>query len=132
MTSKDRKIQLFLQTFYLLVGIYSIISVITLMKSDFIPPDIFDFYNQNIPAFHLAAGFVAGIASIVSFITLWLKVRWAYRFSIFTSGLLFVYNLEALGRAIYRNPYEAIPMIIILIVVLQSLPYLIRGSDRYI
>lgn len=132
MTNKDRRIQLFLQIFYLLAGVYTIISNFGALYSNRFPDDVFDYYQGDIPAFSLAAGFLTGAATIISGLTLWARVAWAYGFSLFTSGLLFCYNLEEMGNAIYRNPYEVIPMVIILIVVLQSFPFLLKRTDRFL
>lgn len=132
MTNRDRRIQLFLQIFYLLVGIYTIILNTGAIYSDRFPDDIFDFHSNDIPAFSLAAGFIAGLASLISSLSLWTRITWAYGFALFTSGLLFCYNLLEMGSAIYRNPYETVPMVIILIIVLQSFPFLIKNSNRYL
>ncbi|MEX0720124.1 MAG: hypothetical protein WD059_05615 [Balneolaceae bacterium] len=132
MTNKDRRIQLFLQIFYLLVGIYTIINTFGALYSSRYPDDIFDFYNSDIPVFSLAAGFITGFAALLSSFTLWTKVNWAFGFAIFTSGLLLCYNLLEMGNAIFRNPYEAVPMVIILVIVLQSFPFLLKQTDRHL
>lgn len=132
MTNKDRRIQLFLQIFYLLVGIYTIINNFGAMYSDRFPEDIFDFYNGNIPVFSIAAGFLTGLAALLSSFTLWTRVSWAFGFCLFTSGLLLCYNLLEMGNAIFRNPYEAVPMVVILVIVLQSFPFLLKQTDRYL
>lgn len=131
MTNKDRRIQLFLQFFYLLVGIYIILSCFGAIYSNRYPNDIFDFHSNDIPAFTLAAGFLTGLAALISSLSLWTRIAWAYGFSLFTSGLLFCYNLLEMGSAIYRNPYETVPMVIILIIVLQSFPFLLKRTNRY-
>lgn len=131
MTNKDRRIQLILQFFYLLVGIYTIINNFGALSTRY-PDNIFDFHNGTIPVFSFATGLIIGVASLISSFTLWTRVKWAYGFSIFTSGLLLSYNLLEMGGAIARNPYETIPMIIILVVVLQSFPFLLKQTDRYL
>lgn len=132
MTNKDRRIQLFLQIFYLLVGIYIILINFGAIYSNRFPNDIFDFHSNDIPAFSLAAGFITGISSLISSLSLWTRIVWAYGFSLFTSGLLFCYNIMEMGSAIYRNPYETVPMVIILIIVLQSFPFLLKRIDRFV
>ncbi|MEX2362636.1 MAG: hypothetical protein WD597_03390, partial [Balneolaceae bacterium] len=129
---KDRRIQLFLQIFYLLVGIYTIINSFGAMYSNRYPGDIFEVHNNNIPAFSLATGFITGFTALISSFTLWTRVNWAFGFATFTSGLLFSYNLTEIGGAIYRNPYESVPMVIILVVVLQSFPFLLKQTDRHL
>ncbi|MTI87388.1 MAG: hypothetical protein FH748_05405 [Balneolaceae bacterium] len=131
MTNKDRKIQLFLQIFFLLAAIYLISDTLTALYSSRFPNDVFEFHNQSIPAFILASGFIAGGLSLISCITLWLRVNWAYAFTLFSSGFIFCYQLTGMGQAIFRNPYETIPMVIILIVLLQSFPFQIRQSTRH-
>lgn len=132
MTNKDRRIQFSLQLFYLIVGIYTILLNFGTIYSDRFPTDIFDYHSNDIPAFSLAAGFLSGLAALISSLSLWTRRAWAYGFALFSSGLLFCYNLQEMGSAIYRNPYETIPMVIILIVVLQSFPFLLKKTDRFI
>jgi hypothetical protein len=132
MTSKDRKIQLFLQIFLLLTGIYVIGLNVWKLSSGFWEDGLFEFYNQEIPVFKVAAGAVTGLISLFTSWVLWMRVSWAYSFAMLTAGLLFAYNLLALGEVIYTNPYHAIPMVLILIVMLQSIPFLMRRTSRYV
>lgn len=92
--------------------------------------DLFNFDNQDIPIFTYITQLVIGLISVFSGLVMWMRVHWAFSFSIFTSGLLIAYNLNNLGRAMYENPTEAIIMSVILIVVLQSLPFSIRQNQR--
>jgi len=92
--------------------------------------DLFNFDNQDIPIFTYITQLVIGLISVFSGLVMWMRVHWAHSFSIFTSGLLIAYNLNNLGRAMYENPTEAIIMSVILIVVLQSLPFSIRQNQR--
>lgn len=131
MTSKDRKIQLFLQIFLLFTGIYVIGLNVWKLSSGYWENGIFEFYNQEVPVFKVAAGIITGFMSLITAWVLWLRVSWAYGFAMLAAGLLFGYNLLALGEVIYSNPYHAIPMVLILIVMLQSVPFLIRRTSRY-
>lgn len=92
--------------------------------------DLFDFDNKNIPVFSYISELLIGVVSILSAILMWVRVHWAFGFTLFTSGLLMAFNLTNLGRAIYDNPTKGIIMVVILIVVLQSLPFLIRKNQR--
>ena len=92
--------------------------------------ELFDFENKDIPIFMYISQLLIGLLSLFSGLVMWMRVHWAFSFSLFTSGLLMAYNLNNMGRAIYENPTEAIIMAIILIVVLQSLPFSIRQNQR--
>lgn len=129
MNRKDRNIHLFLFLFLIATGLYmSISGGWDLISTD--QQKLFDFENQDIPIFTYISQLLIGLISIFSGLVMWMRVHWAFSFSIFTSGLLIAYNLNNLGRAMYDNPTEAIIMAIILIVVLQSLPFSIRNNQR--
>ena len=129
MNRKDRNIHLFLFLFFIAVGLYMAISA----GWDLISTDqevLFNFENKDIPIFTYIAQLLIGLISLFSGFVMWMRVHWAFSFSLFTSGLLMAFNLNNLGRAIYDNPTEAIVMAIILIIVLQSLPFSIRQNQR--
>lgn len=130
MNVKDRRIHLFLQIFFLFVGLYQFIRLIHIFQSGQLSGNLFEFSFNDLPALTLAAGIIAGLTSIVSSISLWTRAAWAYGFSLFTSGLLFSYHLFMLGPAIHENSYEIIPFILVLIIILQSFPFLLRRSYR--
>lgn len=91
---------------------------------------LFNFENKDIPIFTYISQLLIGLVSLFSGLVMWMRVHWAFSFSLFASGLLMAFNLNNLGRAIYDNPTEAIVMAIILIIVLQSLPFSIRQNQR--
>ncbi|MEP1152637.1 MAG: hypothetical protein ABJH08_12995 [Balneola sp.] len=129
MNRKDRNIHLFLFLFFIAVGLYMSISA----TWDLISTDqevLFNFENKDIPIFTYISQLLIGLVSLFSGLVMWMRVHWAFSFSLFTSGLLMAFNLNNLGRAIYDNPTEAIVMAIILIIVLQSLPFSIRQNQR--
>ncbi|MFY0684736.1 MAG: hypothetical protein JXR20_09295 [Balneola sp.] len=129
MNRKDRNIHLFLFLFFIAVGLYMSISA----TWDLISTDqevLFNFENKDIPIFTYISQLLIGLVSLFSGLVMWMRVHWAFSFSLFTSGLLMAFNLNNLGRAIYDNPTEAIFMAIILIIVLQSLPFSIRQNQR--
>lgn len=132
MKRKDRQIQLFLQIFLVLTGIYLISINLWNLNTGTWGEGIFEFYNGELPVFKLAAGIISGILSLIAAWALWLRAHWAYGFTLIVSGLLFSYNLIGLGEAIYINPYHAIPMVFILIVILQSAPFLMRRTTRHL
>ena len=132
MNNKDRKIQLFLQIFLLLTGVYIVGLNIWRIGSGMWEDGIFEFYNQEVPVFKISAGFFTGVVAFISSWVLWIRVSWAYGFSMFGAGLLFCYSLNGIGEVIYSDPYHAIPMAIILIVILQSIPFLIRRTHRHL
>jgi hypothetical protein len=129
MNRKDRNIHFFLFLFFIVVGLYMSISAgWDLISAD--QEELFDFENKDIPIFMYISQLLIGLLSLFSGLVMWMRVHWAFSFSLFTSGLLMAYNLNNMGRAIYENPTEAIIMAIILIVVLQSLPFSIRQNQR--
>ena len=129
MNRKDRNIHLFLFLFLIAVGLYmSLNASWELFSTD--QEELFNFENKDIPIFAYISQLLIGLISIFSGLVMWMRVNWAFSFSLFTSGLLMAYNLNNLGRAMYENPTEAIIMSIILIVVLQSLPFSIRQNQR--
>ncbi len=129
MNRKDRNIHLFLFLFLIAVGLYMTLSASWGLLTS-AQQNLFNVVNQDIPAFALIAQLLTGIVSLFSGFILWLRTSWAYSFTLFTSGLLMAFNLTNLGKAIHENPTEAIIMSVILIVVLQSLPFLIRQNQR--
>jgi hypothetical protein len=129
MNRKDRNIHLFLLLFLIATGLYmSISGGWNLLSTG--QEELFNFENKDIPIFNFITQLLIGFISIFSGFVLWMRVHWAFSFSLFTSGLLIAYNLNNLGRAMYENPTEAIIMAVILIVVLQSLPFSIRQNQR--
>lgn len=131
MTNKDRKIQLFLQIFLLLSGVYIIGLNMWKLSSGFWEEGLFEFYNGELPVFKVAAGIITGFVSVITSWVLWMRVSWSYGFGMLAAGMMFGYNLLALGEVIFWNPYHAIPMVLIVIVMLQSIPFLIRRISRY-
>ena len=132
MKKKDRQIQLFLQIFLVFTGVYLVGFNIWKLNSGIWEEGIFEFYNQEVPVFKLAAGLITGVLSLIASWALWIRTSWAHSFTLLIGGLLFSYNLISLGEAIYGTPYHAIPMVIILIVMLQSFPFLMRRTNRHI
>jgi len=129
MNRKDRNIHLFLFLFFIAVGLYMSVSASwDLISTD--QNELFNFENKDIPIFMYISQLLIGLLSLFSGLVMWMRVHWAFSFSLFTSGLLMAFNLNNLGRAIYENPTEAIIMAIILIIVLQSLPFSIRQNQR--
>lgn len=131
MKKKDRRITLFLQFFFLLAGIYIIALQGVAMYNEFLSNSIFEVYNARVPAFSIFARFFAGLASLIACWTLWARISWSAGWCMFTLGLLLYHNIYALGATIHSRPAEAIPMIIIILVVMQSFPFLMKQTRRY-
>ena len=131
MTRRERQIQVFLQLFLLFTGMYLIGWNIWKLNSGIWNDGIFEFYNHEVPIFKVSAGLLAGTISLIASWSLWIRVAWAHGFTILLTGFLFSYNLISLGETLSDAPYHAIPLVIILIVLLQSLPFLLRNSSRY-
>lgn len=130
MNKRDRQIQLFLQIFLIGTGIYLISLNIWKLNSGTWEEGIFEFYNKEVPVFKLGAGLITGILSLIASWALWIRASWAYGFTLLGAGFIFSYNLISLGETIYETPYHAIPMVIIVIVMLQSFPFLMRRTSR--
>lgn len=130
MNIKDRRIHLFLQIFFLLVGLYQLVRLIGSLQSGQFSGNLFEFQAGNLPALSIAASLVVGFTSLISSFSMWTRAAWTYGFTLFTSGILLSYHLINLGPAILDNSYEIIPIVIVLIVVLQSFPFLLRRSYR--
>ncbi|HET8865047.1 MAG TPA: hypothetical protein VFM80_05055 [Gracilimonas sp.] len=130
MTVKDRRVHLFLQLFFLAIGLYLFVKLAFSIQSGQFSGNLFEFQQSDLPALSIAVSIIAGFASIVSSFSLWTRATWAYGFTLFTSGFLFSYHLLGLGPAIQQNSYEIIPIVIVLIVILQSFPFLLRRSYR--
>lgn len=130
MNKRDRQIQIFLQLFYLIAGFYLAGLNIWKLNAELWPEGIFESYNGSIPIFTLAAGFIGGVLSLITSLFLWTRVSWAHGLSLFTSGLIMSYALTELGGILNRNPYHSIPLVLLVIVVLQSMPFLIRKASR--
>lgn len=130
MNVKDRRILLFLQFFYLIIGLYELVQTGSRLLGDNGIQDLFEFQQQTLPFISVTTALVAGSVSLISFFSIWLRASWMYGFSLFTSGILLAYYLQELNEAIYQNSYEIIPIVLVVIVVLQSFPFLLRRSYR--
>lgn len=129
MTNKDRSINTFLSIVFIIVGLYmSVGSVQTLFSSE--TDTLFRFSGQDIPAFYYLVKLGGGVISLMTGLVMWLRVSWSPGLALFTSGLLISHQLGNMGRLIYTNPVEAVAAAIILIILLQSFPYLIRRTYR--
>lgn len=132
MNKRDRQVQLFLQIFLLFTGIYLISFNFWKLNSGEWPAGIFEFYNQEVPVFKLSAGLITGCLSLIASWALWIRTNWSYSFALLGGGFLFSYNLISLGETISSAPFHAIPMVIIVIVMLQSFPFLMRKTSRHL
>ena len=130
MTLKDRRIHLFLQLFYLLVGIYQFIQLFGSLQSGQFSGNIFEFQYNELPILNIATSIIVAVTALISSFSLWTRASWTYGFTLFSSGILFIYHLMNLSSAILQNSYEIIPIVIVLVVVLQSFPFLLRRSYR--
>ena len=131
MNRKDRRIRLFLEFFFLITGIYIIAYKAWGFTTGEIPQNFFDFQNGTVPVFNLLAQLFAGLSSFVAAWALWSRVTWGPGWCMFTLGLLLYGNIDSMGPAIYNQPAQAIPMVIIVLIVMQSFPFLIKSTQRY-
>ncbi len=121
----------FLKLFFLLAGVYLLGFKSWNLYTGEVLSSLFELQNETVPVFDLLPRFFAGIAALVSSWALWARVSWGPGWAMFTLGLLLYGNIISLGPAIYQHPARAIPMIVIVLVVLQSFPFLIRRTHRF-
>lgn len=131
MKKKDRRIRLFLEIFFLSAAIYIIGIKVWGLYSGVIPGQLFDFYEGTIPVFDLVAHLFTGVASLVASWALWARTPWSAGWGIFTMGMLLYGNITSMGVAIFEHPARAIPMVIIVLVVMQSFPFMMKNTQRY-
>lgn len=130
MTSKDRKVQIFLFLFYLLTGLYLSFKSVVMTISGLEGQTLFKYGEFGLPVLNITIAAVGAICSFISSMGLFIRVRWIYGFTLFNSGLLLCYALENVGTTLQINPYESIPLILMIVIVLQSFPFLMKKSFR--
>ena len=130
MTSKDRKVQIFLFCFYLLTGAYLGFRAGINIADGIGSGTLFHYSGLELPILNVTIGLIGSICSIITGFGLFMRVRWIYGFALFTSGLLFCYSIENIGSILESAPYEIIPLVLIILVILQSFPFLIKKSYR--
>ncbi|MFN1835616.1 hypothetical protein AB2B38_010170 [Balneola sp. MJW-20] len=130
MTSKDRKVQIFLFCFYLLTGLYLGYKSAMMILSGIESQSLFQYGEFGLPILGITISVIAAICSFISSFGLFIRVRWVYGFTLFTSGLMFCYAIENVGESLQRNPYESIPLILMIVIILQSFPFLMKKSFR--
>jgi uncharacterized membrane protein len=130
MTLKHRRIHLLLQLFFLLTGLYEGLHAAELIMQPDLVNNLFIAQNTRLPIITLVIHIMAMLLSIFSGIALWSRAIWAYGVSLFASGLLFTVNLFSLSAAIQENSFHIIPVVLILLVLMQSFPFLLRRSYR--
>ncbi len=130
MTLKHRRIHLFLQIFFLLTGLYEGYHILDLFVQPDLSQTLFIPQDGQLPVITLFVHILAMVLSLFSGVSLWSRAIWAYGFSLFTSGLLFVINLFNLSAAIQDNSFHIIPIVLILLILMQSFPFLLRRSYR--
>lgn len=131
MKRKDRRIRFFLGLFFLASGIYIFAFKAWGLYTGIAPGNFFDFQGETIPVFNLLAQLFTGLACLIASWALWARADWGAGWGLFTSGLLLYGNIISLGPAIYQHPARAIPMVVIVLVVMQSFSYLIKNTKRY-
>jgi hypothetical protein len=130
MNKQDQRVQFFLQLFLLATGCNIAGFNIWKITTDFWISGLFEFHLQELPVFWLVAGLIVGFTGIFAALFLWMRTTWAYSFSLLVTGLLFTYTLFELGTVVFSMPYHAIPLSIILFVVMQTIPFLMRRTQR--
>ncbi len=131
MNKKDRRIRLFLEFFFLLAAAYTLVFKAWGLYLTVMAGELFDFQGGTIPVFDLLTQIFSGLAALIASWALWLRASWAAGWGLFTMGLLLYGNVESMGPAIYSHPAKAIPMVVIVLVVMQSFPFLIRNTHRH-
>lgn len=114
----------------LLAGGYFLGFNIWKLISGFWENGLFEFQLQEMPIFVVSAGLITGILSFVTSIMLWMRTNLAYGFTLFTGGLMLGYSLMELADVVYESPMHAIPLVLVLFVVMQTFPFLLRRTQR--
>ncbi len=130
MNKQDQRIHFFLQLFLLATGCYVVSFNIWKITSNFWVSGIFEYHLEKLPVFSLVAGLMVGCTGIFAAFFLWMRVNWAYSFSLLVTGFLFTYTLFELGTVVFSMPYHAIPLSIIMFIVMQTIPFLMKRTQR--
>jgi hypothetical protein len=130
MNLKDRRVHLFLQIFFLLLGLYQLIKLTGLLQSGSLSATLFEYQEGYLPFITISATMLSALTALITSFALWTRTAWAYGFALFSSGILFMYHFLGLAKAIGDNSFEIIPAVLVLIILLQSFPYLLRRSYR--
>lgn len=130
MTAKDRKVQLLLSCFYLLAAAYLGFRSVSTLYASVEQSELFINGPQGLPVLSVTISLIGCISSLISSFGLFMRVRWVNSLALFTSGILLCYSVGNLSSILKENPYESIPLVLMVIVVLQSFSYLMRSSYR--
>lgn len=131
MKRKDRRARLFLELFFLATGLYVLLIKGWAVFVTAYPATMFEMQQGTIPVFPLAAHLFTGLACFISSWSLWNRASWGAGWCMFTFGLLLYSNLLAIGSNITNAPAQTIPMIVIVLIVMQSFPFLVKETGRY-
>lgn len=131
MKRKDRRVRLFLEFFFLAAGLYVILVKGWGTFLNYYPGNLFVMQQGSIPVFPLISHLFTGLSCLVSAAVLWSRASWGAGWCLFTFGLLLYGNLQSIGSHITEAPAQTIPMIVIVLVVMQSFPYLIKETGRF-
>lgn len=131
MKRKDRRVRLFLELFFIMAGFYVLLGQGLEIFNSAYPGNLFEAYQGTIPVFNVAVYLFAGLSCFISAWALWSRISWAAGWSMFTFGMLLYGNIQSIGTTIIQAPAQTIPMILIILVVMQSFPFLIRETRRY-
>lgn len=131
MKKKERRVRVLLELFFLAAGLYVLIVKAWGFFEGIDSRSLFVIQRGSIPVFNLAAYSFTGLACIIAGWALWIRASWAAGWCMFTFGMLLYGNLYSIGTVITEDPAQTIPMIVIVLIVMQSFPYLIRETRRY-
>lgn len=131
MKRKERRVRLLLELFFIAAGLYVILIKAWGFFEGFDPNALFESRQGSIPVFNLAAHLFTGLACFIASWALWSRASWGAGWCMFTFGMLLYGNLHSIGLVISETPAQTIPMILIVLVVMQSFPFLIRETGRY-
>ena len=131
MKKKERRIRFLLKIFFVLTGLYIFAFKAWTFYLNVPPDSYFSFRDGSLPIFELVLYVFTGLACWISAWSLQRNASWENGWCMFTFGLLLYGSLNSMGPAIYQNPVRVIPMVIIILVVLQSFPFLITNNRKY-
>jgi len=98
MNLKDRRVHLFLQIFFLLLGLYQLIKLTGLLQSGSLSATLFEYQEGYLPFITISATMLSALTALITSFALWTRTAWAYGFALFSSGILFMYHFLGLEK----------------------------------
>ena len=85
--------------------------------------------ETSLPIFHLAAEFLMAVITLVGVFGIWRRKPWGNGLTLFGMGMFTYSAINSMGWAVLNDPIQSIPMGFTLLVVIASLPTLLRPNQ---